>query len=181
MSFVRREVALLGLGLVLGRAALIGTLMLSTCPKSSAGAVASRELIAINSHIGANPLDLGTAAATVDIDGHPTRGAFPEVALLHATMAALQGLLTDATAERDRIRAGSSSPTLEQHIHGFGSTWASRHQARHRWALTRLIIQQMTLLGAFVVTTGEHPIEMDKYEFEIVVESVALRSTYMPN
>lgn len=69
------QVHLLALGLVLGRAAPVRALMLSTGAESTAGAVTGGEFIAIQSHVGADPLHLGRSTAAVDHDHHFARRA----------------------------------------------------------------------------------------------------------
>lgn len=75
MGLVCGQVHFFALRLVLGWAAPVRALVLSTGAESAAGAVTGRELIAIESHIRTDPLHLGRSTAAVDHDDHFARRA----------------------------------------------------------------------------------------------------------
>jgi hypothetical protein len=113
MGFMSRKIAFFGLGLVLGRATLIGTLMLAAGAKASARTIASWQFIAVETHVGTNSLNLSSTTATIDLDSHLTRSAFSQMTFLHTPVATLQVLLAKATTDRNGIRARRPRLALE--------------------------------------------------------------------
>lgn len=146
MGLVRGQVHFFALGLVLGWAAPVRTLVLSTGAEAAAGAVTRGELIAVESHVGTDALHLGRSTAAVDHDHHFTRGALAQVAFLHAAMATAQGLLAEAVTDWDGILARGSLFAVKQDINRFGAAWAGLDNARIGRALSWFIIQWVASL-----------------------------------
>lgn len=113
------QVHFLALGLVLGRAAPVRALMLSTGAESTAGTVTGGEFITIQSHVGTNPLHLSRITATINHDHHFARRALAQVAFLHAAMTTAQGFLAEAVADWDGVFAGGSLLAMKENIDRF--------------------------------------------------------------